>query len=116
MSRVYNFSAVRQFCRGSVTGSSRRDVRLSGNRYVRDGDESPGQNRSSRFLIPRADLRELMNIPENYKVLFLQEGASLQFAMIPMNLMKTGQSDFILTGQWSKEGLERGGKVRESKM
>ena len=57
-----------------------------------------------------ADLRELMNIPENYKVLFLQGGASLQFAMIPMNLMKNRTADFILTGQWSKKA----GKRRES--
>lgn len=50
-----------------------------------------------------ADLRELMNIPDNYKVLFIQGGATLQFAMIPMNLMKNGVADYIVTGAWSKK-------------
>ena len=50
-----------------------------------------------------ADLRELMQIPDNYKVLFLQGGAHQQFAMIPMNLMKNGVADYIITGQWAKK-------------
>lgn len=50
-----------------------------------------------------ADLRELMNIPDNYKVLFLQGGASLQFAAVPMNLMKNRKAGYILTGQWAKK-------------
>ena len=54
------------------------------------------------------DLRELMNIPDNYKVLFLQGGASQQFAMIPMNLMKTGAADYIVTGQWAKKAWQEG--------
>ena len=49
------------------------------------------------------DLRDLMEIPDNYKVLFLQGGASQQFAMIPMNLMKNGVADYIVTGQWAKK-------------
>lgn len=53
-----------------------------------------------------ADLRDLMNIPDNYKVLFLQGGASQQFAMIPMNLMKNGVADFIVTGQWAKKAYQ----------
>ena len=53
-----------------------------------------------------ADLRELMNIPDNYKVLFLQGGASQQFAMIPMNLMKNGVADYIITGQWAKKAAK----------
>ena len=53
-----------------------------------------------------ADLRELMNIPDNYKVLFLQGGASQQFAMIPMNLMKNGVADYIITGQWAKKAWQ----------
>ncbi|NLZ81701.1 MAG: 3-phosphoserine/phosphohydroxythreonine transaminase [Clostridiales bacterium] len=55
-----------------------------------------------------ADLRELMNIPDNYKVLFLQGGASQQFAMIPMNLMKNKKADFIITGQWAKKAFQEG--------
>ncbi|MBO6061247.1 MAG: 3-phosphoserine/phosphohydroxythreonine transaminase [Clostridia bacterium] len=49
------------------------------------------------------DLRDLMNIPDNYKVMFIQGGATLQFAMIPMNLMKNGVADYIVTGNWSKK-------------
>jgi phosphoserine aminotransferase len=52
------------------------------------------------------DLRELMNIPDNYKVLFLQGGASQQFAMIPMNLMKNKVVDYIVTGQWAKKAYQ----------
>ena len=53
-----------------------------------------------------ADLRELMNIPSNYKVLFLQGGAHQQFSMIPMNLMKNGKADYIITGQWAKRAWQ----------
>ena len=53
-----------------------------------------------------ADLRELMNIPDNYKVLFLQGGASSQFSAIPMNLMKNKEADFIITGQWAKKAYK----------
>ena len=60
-----------------------------------------------------ADLRELMNIPDNYKVLFLQGGASQQFAMIPMNLMKHGEADYIVTGQWAKKAAKEAEKYGE---
>ena len=55
-----------------------------------------------------------MHIPDSYEVLFLQGGASLQFAMIPMNLMKNGTADYIVTGQWAKKAAqeaEKYGKV-----
>ena len=57
-----------------------------------------------------ADLRELLNIPEDYKVLFLQGGASLQFAQIPMNLMKNRVADYIVTGQWAKKAWQEAQK------
>ena len=57
-----------------------------------------------------ADLRELMNIPDNYKVMFLQGGASLQFSAIPMNLMKNKVADFIVTGQWAKKAYQEAAK------
>ena len=60
-----------------------------------------------------ADLRALMNIPDNYKVLFVQGGATLQFAAIPMNLMKNGVADYLVTGAWSKKGGGRGQEVRQ---
>ncbi|CCY43363.1 phosphoserine aminotransferase 1 [Clostridium sp. CAG:7] len=50
-----------------------------------------------------SDLRDLLHIPENYKVLFLQGGGSTQFAMVPMNLMKNRVADYIITGQWAKK-------------
>ena len=62
------------------------------------------------------DLRELMNIPDYYKVLFLQGGASTQFAMVPMNLMRNRVADYIITGQWAKKAAaeaKRYGKVNE---
>ena len=62
------------------------------------------------------DLRDLMNIPDNYKVLFLQGGGSTQFAMIPLNLMKNKVADYIITGQWAKKAAaeaKRYGKVNE---
>ena len=52
------------------------------------------------------DIRDLMNIPDNYKVLFLQGGASQQFAMIPMNLMKNKKAAYIITGQWAKKAYK----------
>lgn len=52
------------------------------------------------------DLRTLMNIPDEYEVLFLQGGTSLQFAMIPMNFMRNKKADYILTGYWSKKAYE----------
>ncbi len=59
----------------------------------------------------QADLRKLMNIPDNYKVLFIQGGATLQFSMIPMNLMKNGKAVYIETGAWSKKAIAEAKKV-----
>ena len=71
-------------------------------------------HRSSTFdqIIKTAeqDLRDLMQIPDNYKVLFLQGGASQQFAMIPMNLMKNKVADYIVTGQWAKKAWQEAQK------
>ena len=61
-----------------------------------------------------ADLRELMNIPDNYKVLFLQGGASQQFAAVPMNLMKNGKAAYIITGQWAKKAYQEAQKYGEA--
>lgn len=60
-----------------------------------------------------ADLRELMGIPDNYKVLFIQGGATLQFAMIPMNLMRNGKAVYIETGTWSKKAIAEAKKIGE---
>src|ERR1043165_3828693 len=59
-----------------------------------------------------ADLRELLGIPANYKILFLQGGASLQFAMLPMNLRPTGASaDYIVTGVWGQTAIKEAKKL-----
>ena len=57
-----------------------------------------------------ADLRQLMGIPSNYKVLFIQGGATLQFSMIPMNLLKNGVADYIVTGAWSEKAFKEAKK------
>ena len=63
-----------------------------------------------------ADLRDLMQIPDNYKVLFLQGGASSQFCMVPMNLMtKNGKADYIITGQWAKKAFKEGSRYGDCK-
>ncbi len=63
-----------------------------------------------------AALRRVMNIPDNYRVLFLQGGASLQFAMVPMNLMKTGRADYIATGQFSSKAYEEAKKYGQANL
>ena len=112
MSRVYNFSAGPAVLPEEVSErSSSRNDGLQRNRHVGNGNESPLAESSRRLLtLQRQDLRELMNIPDNYKVLFLQGGASQQFAMIPMNLMKNGVADYIVTGQWAKKAWQEAQK------
>lgn len=61
-----------------------------------------------------ADIRELMGIPSNYKVLFMQGGASLQFAMIPMNFMKNRVADYIVTGAWAKKAWKEAQKFGQA--
>ena len=63
-----------------------------------------------------ADLRELMHIPENYKVLFVQGGGTVQFAMVPMNLMKKGAACYVETGAWSKKAIAEAKRYGEVKI
>ena len=63
-----------------------------------------------------ADLRKLMNIPDNYKVLFLQGGASTQFASVPLNLLKTGKADYVVSGQFSKKAYKEAQKYGDIKL
>lgn len=60
-----------------------------------------------------ANLRKLMQIPDNYKVLFVQGGGTVQFAMVPMNLMKNGVACYIETGAWSKKAIAEARKYGE---
>ena len=111
MSRVYNFSAGPAVLPESVLKSAAEEM-LD---YKGTGMSVMEMSHRSKALeeiinTAEADLRELMNIPDNYKVLFLQGGASQQFAMIPMNLMKNGVADFIVTGQWAKKAYQEASK------
>ncbi len=111
MSRVYNFSAGPAVLPEAVLQEA-ADEMLDYQGTGMSVMEMSHRSESFQQILDtaEADLRELMNIPENYKVLFLQGGASLQFAMIPMNLMKNRTADFILTGQWSKKAWKEAGK------
>lgn len=107
MERVYNFSAGPAVLPEEVLKSCAEEMMNYGGTGMSVMEMS---HRSKAFedILHTAenDLRELMNIPSNYKVLFLQGGASLQFAMIPMNLMKNKVADYIITGQWAKKAYE----------
>ena len=115
MSRVYNFSAGPAVLPEEVLSEAAEEM-LDYNNTGMSVMEMSHRSKPFQDIIDtaEADLRELMNIPENYKVLFLQGGAHQQFAMIPMNLMKNGVADYIVTGQWAKKAAkeaEKYGKV-----
>lgn len=107
MERVYNFSAGPAVLPEEVLKECQEEMMNYGGTGMSVMEMS---HRSKAFEsiinTAEADLRELMNIPDSYKVLFLQGGASLQFAMIPMNLMKNKVADYIITGQWAKKAFE----------
>ena len=107
MSRVYNFSAGPAVLPEEVLKEAAEemlDYRGCGMSVM----EMSHRSKAYETIIQEAeaDLRELMNIPDNYRVLFLQGGASQQFAMIPMNLMKNRVADYIVTGQWAKKAYQ----------
>ena len=105
--RVYNFSAGPAVLPEEVlkeAAAEMLDYKGTGMSVM----EMSHRSKAYQAIIDEAeaDLRDLMNIPDNYKVLFLQGGASQQFAMIPMNLMKNGVADYIITGQWAKKAWQ----------
>ncbi len=106
MSRVYNFSAGPAVLPEEVlqeAASEMLDYQGTGMSVM----EMSHRSKVFEGILNEAeqDLRNLMQIPDNYKVLFLQGGAHLQFAMIPMNLMKNRVADYIVTGQWAKKAF-----------
>ncbi|PWJ52417.1 3-phosphoserine/phosphohydroxythreonine transaminase [Faecalicatena contorta] len=111
MSRVYNFSAGPAVLPEEVLKSAAEEM-LDYNGSGMSVMEMSHRGKVFQEIIDtaEADLRELMNIPDNYKVLFLQGGASQQFAMIPMNLMKNKVADYIVTGQWAKKAAAEAAK------
>ena len=111
MARVYNFSAGPAVLPEEVlkeAAEEMMDYRGCGMSVM----EMSHRSKTYQTIIDEAeaDLRELIGIPDNYKVLFLQGGASQQFAMIPMNLMKNKIADYIVTGQWAKKAWQEASK------
>ncbi len=115
MGRVYNFSAGPAVLPEEVLREAAEemlDYRGSGMSVM----EMSHRSKTYQAIIDEAeaDLRELMGIPEDYSVLFLQGGASQQFAMIPMNLMKNRVADYIVTGQWAKKAWQEASKYGQA--
>ena len=111
MARVYNFSAGPAVLPEEVlkeAAEEMMDYRGCGMSVM----EMSHRSKTYQTIIDEAeaDLRDLIGIPDNYKVLVLQGGASQQFAMIPMNLMKNKVADYIVTGQWAKKAWQEAGK------
>ena len=111
MKRVYNFSAGPAVLPEEVLREAAEEM-LDYNGTGMSVMEMSHRSKAFAGIIEDAekDLRDLMNIPDNYKVLFLQGGASQQFAMIPMNLMKNRVADYIITGQWAKKAAAEASK------
>lgn len=111
MKRVYNFSAGPAILPEEVlrdAASEMLDYQDSGMSVM----EMSHRSKIYQNIIDEAesDLRKLLKVPENYKILFLQGGATTQFSMVPLNLMKAGIADYIITGQWSKKAYEEAQK------
>lgn len=116
MSRVYNFSAGPSMLPEAVlkrAADEMLDYQGSGQSVM----EMSHRSKVYQSIIDQAEalLREVMNIPDNYKVLFLQGGASSQFAMVPLNLMNgSGKADYVITGQWANKAYQEGSKYGEA--
>ena len=116
MSRVYNFSAgpavlpeeVLQECAAEMM-----DYKGCGMSVMEMSHRSKVYDQIIKEA--EADLRDLMNIPDNYKVLFIQGGGHVQFAMVPMNLMKNKVADYVITGQWAKKACKEAALYGEAK-
>ncbi len=115
MKRVFNFSAGPSMLPLSVLERAASELVCYGDSGMSVMEMS---HRSADYeaIIQKAEanLRKLMNIPDNYKVLFLQGGASTQFAAVPLNLMKTGKADYILSGQFSTKAYKEAQKYGDA--
>ena len=114
MGRVYNFSAGPAVLPEEVlkeAADEMLDYKGTGMSVM----EMSHRSKAYDDIIKEAekDIRDLMNIPDNYKVLFLQGGASQQFAAVPMNLMKNKKAAYIITGQWAKKAAQEAEKYGE---
>ena len=113
MSRVFNFSAGPAMLPAQVMQQAQEElVDWHGSGMSVMEMSHRGKEFIEIASTAEADLRELLSIPSNYKVLFLQGGASTQFAMVPLNLMgATGQADYANTGAWSKKAISEGKRL-----
>ena len=112
MSKIYNFSAGPAVLPKEILLQAREEL-LDWHGSDMSVMEMSHRGKEFTFIAEKveADMRELLKIPENYKVLFLQGGASSQFAMVPMNLLRGKQSaDYINTGQWSQKAIKEAKK------
>ena len=105
--RVYNFSAGPSMLPLEVLEQAQRELVCYPSAGMSVMEMSHRSKTFENILEKaKADLKELMHIPDNYKILFLQGGGSTQFAMIPMNLMnKNNKADYVITGQWQSGGV-----------
>ncbi len=115
MSRVYNFSAGPAMLPEEVLREAARDM-LDYHGCGQSVMEMSHRSAEFKAIIEAAeqDLRDLLDVPAGYKVLFMQGGGNQQFAAVPLNLMKNGVADYIVTGQWAKKAAkeaEKYGKV-----
>lgn len=116
MARVYNFSAGPSVLPESVlekAAAEMMDYEGSGQSVM----EMSHRSKTYDAIIKGCEalLREVMNIPDNYKVLFLQGGASSQFAMLPLNLMNgSGKADFVITGQWANKAYQEASRYGDA--
>lgn len=116
MSRVYNFSAGPSVLPESVLKIA-ADEMLDYHGCGQSVMEMSHRSKVYDDIIKEAErlLREIMNIPDNYKVLFLQGGASSQFAMVPLNLLnKSKKADFVITGQWANKAYQEASRYGEA--
>jgi phosphoserine aminotransferase len=111
MERVYNFSAGPAVLPVEVLQQA-ADEMLNYKGSGMSVMEMSHRSKTYQAIIDEAeaDLRDLLNIPSTYKVLFAQGGCSLQFASVPMNLMRNGVADYIVTGQWAKKAFQEAQK------
>ena len=107
MKEVYNFSAGPAVFPKEVLKEAADEMLSYGNSGISVMEMSHRSKTFNKIITEaKEDLTELLNIPSNYKVLFLQGGAHQQFAMVPLNLMKNKKADYILTGQWAKKAYK----------
>src|SRR5919106_6902437 len=108
MSRIFNFSAGPAMLPAEVlarAGDEMLDWRGSGMSVMEMSHR--GSEFISIYEEGERDLRDLLAVPKNYKILFLQGGATLQFAQVPMNLLRgKGKADYVVTGEWSKKAVK----------